>query len=398
MSRGTATLITLRLSDVRGYAQLDAAFGPGAHLIWGPNAAGKTTLVEAIVLLATGRSQRTTTDAEVIRWGADVARAAGEIAEAPGQEGRQLEVALIRGGSAIAQSGARKQIRVNGVGRRAAALGDVFRTVAFGPEDMLLVAGSPTLRRAALDELTAAVTPGYGAALATYNRALAQRNRLLRAIREEEAEREELRYWDVPLVEAGGEIVAERLNVLNALAGPLARAHAEIAPEEAGAALGLRYETNASALLLETPRDALARRLAETAEKEVWNGATLVGPHRDDIVFGLAGRDLAAFASRGQQRTAILALKLAELELLTAHHGRPPLLLLDDVFSELDPERRAHLVRRIGALPQAFITTTALGDLDPNLVAIATTWEVRAGEAGAELVGPSRAAGIGARP
>ena len=318
-----------------------------------------------------------------------MARAAGEVAVAPGLEGRQLDVALIRGGSVVAQSGARKQIRVNGVGRRAASLGEALRTVVFGPEDMLLVAGSPTLRRAALDDLAAAVTPGYAAALVTYNRALAQRNRLLRAIREEEAEREELRYWDVPLIESGGEIVAERLNVLATLAEPLARAHAEIAPEEAGAALSLRYETNAPAFLLETPRDALARRLAETAEKEIWNGATLVGPHRDDIVFGLAGRDLAAFASRGQQRTAILALKLAELELLTSHHGQPPLLLLDDVFSELDPERRAHLVRRIGALPQAFITTTALSDLDPNLVAIATTWEVRPGDSGAQLVGPS---------
>jgi DNA replication and repair protein RecF len=281
---------------------------------------------------------------------------------------------------------------VNGVGRRVAALGEVLRTVVFGPEDMLLVAGSPTLRRTALDELAAAITPGYTAALATYNRALAQRNRLLRAIREEEAEREELRYWDRPLIEAGGEIVQERLNVLATLAEPLARAHAEIAPEEAGAALGLRYETNAPALPGESPRDALARRLVETAEKEVWNGATLVGPHRDDVVFGLAGRDLAAFASRGQQRTAILALKLAELELLTERHGRPPLLLLDDVFSELDPERRAHLVRRIGALPQAFVTTTALADLDPKLVAIATTWEVRPGRDGAELVGPSQPA------
>jgi DNA replication and repair protein RecF len=281
---------------------------------------------------------------------------------------------------------------VNGVGRRVSALGEVLRTVVFGPEDMLLVAGSPSLRRVALDELAAATTPGYAAALSTYTRALAQRNRLLRAIREEEAEREELRYWDKPLVEAGGEIVAERLNVLAALAAPLARAHAEIAPEEAGAALGLRYETNAPALPGETPRDALARRLVETAEKEVWNGSTLVGPHRDDIVFGLAGRDLAAFASRGQQRTAILALKLAELELLTERHGRPPLLLLDDVFSELDPERRAHLVRRIGALPQAFITTTALADLDPNLVAIATTWEVRPGPDGATLIGPSEPA------
>jgi len=143
--------------------------------------------------------------------------------------------------------------------------------------------------------------------------------------------------------------------------------------------------TNAPAGPDETARDALARRLEETAEKELWNGTTLIGPHRDDAVFVLAGRDLSAFASRGQQRTAILALKLAELDLVSAHDARPPLLLLDDVFSELDPARRAHLVRRIAELPQAFVTTTTLDDLDPALRAIATPWEVRPGESGAVL-------------
>src|SRR6185369_7607479 len=152
----------------------------------------------------------------------------------------------------------------------------------------------------------------------------------------------------------------------------------------------------------ETPRDALARRLVETAEKEIWNGSTVIGPHRDDLAFDLAGRDLAGFASRGQQRTAILAFKLAELDLLTTLDGQPPLLLLDDVFSELDPERRAHLVRRIAELPQAFVTTTTLDDLAPSLVRIATTWEVRgvvAGDesgsgdqAGARLLGPNHPA------
>ena len=108
----------------------------------------------------------------------------------------------------------------------------------------------------------------------------------------------------------------------------------------------------------------------------------MIGPHRDDLVFELDGRDLAGFASRGQQRTAILAFKLAELDLLTAQDGRPPLLLLDDVFSELDPERRAHLVRRIADLPQAFVTTTTLDDLDPALVEAATTWQVSPDEGG----------------
>jgi DNA replication and repair protein RecF len=140
--------------------------------------------------------------------------------------------------------------------------------------------------------------------------------------------------------------------------------------------------TNAPAFADETPRDALARRLRETAEKEVWNGSTLVGPHRDDLVFEMSGRDLASFASRGQQRTAILAFKLAELDLLTELDGRPPLLLLDDVFSELDPERRGHLVRRIAELPQSFVTTTTLEDIDPALRAVGTTWAVATGATG----------------
>src|SRR4029079_1061248 len=150
---------------------------------------------------------------------------------------------------------------------------------------------------------------------------------------------------------------------------------------------GLSCETTAPGGPDETPRDALARRLEETAEKELWNGSPLNGPAPDGVTFETGGLALSAFASRGQQRTAILALKLAELDLVTEHDGRPPLLLLDDVFSELDPARRAHLVRRIAALPQAFVTTTTLDDLDPALRAIATPWEVRPGDAGATLAG-----------
>jgi len=330
------------------------------------------------VLLAWGRSHRTTTDGELIRWGTDLARIEGRLG------GDSLEVAVVRAGAT--GTAGRKRIRVNGVPRRAATLSDHLRVVVFAPEEMLLVAGSPSLRRAALDQLAAARSPRYADAQTTYARTLQQRNSLLRAIREEGASRDELRYWDTTLVEAGGEIVAQRLHLLDELAGPLAAAHAEIAPDEAAdSALRTRYVTNAPILPGETPRDALARRLAETADKEVWNGSTLVGPHRDDLAFEMGGRDLAGFASRGQQRTAILAFKLAELDLLTTLDGRPPLLLLDDVFSELDPARRAHLVRRIAALPQAFITTTTPDDLDPALRAIATSWEVHAGADGATL-------------
>src|SRR4029077_9729131 len=179
--------------------------------------------------------------------------------------------------------------------------------------------------------------------------------------------------------------------LLGDLAGPLARAHAEIAPDEAAAArLTVGYVTNAPALPGEAPRDALERRLRETADKEVWNGTALIGPHRDDVAFTLDEREMSGFASRGQQRTAILAFKLAELDLLTAQDGRPPLLLLDDVFSELDPDRRAHLVRRIAGLPQAFVTTTTLDDLDPTLLAFGAS--CRVDPAGVTtLTGPTRA-------
>ncbi len=295
-----------------------------------------------------------------------------------------LEVAIQRSGAD--GSGGRKRIRVNGVGRRAAGLGRHLRVVLFAPEEMLLVVGSPSLRRAAIDALAAARYPSYADDLSTYGRTLQQRNSLLRAIREEQASRAELRFWDGSFLDTGGRVVAARLSLLETLAAPLAAAHREIAPDEASAgSLAMRYVTNAPALAGETPRDALARRLADTAEKEVWNGSTVIGPHRDDVAFELAGRDLGGFASRGQQRTAILAFKLAELDLLTELDGHPPLLLLDDVFSELDPERRSHLVRRIAELPQAFVTTTTPDDLDPALREIAHGWEVRAADDGAEL-------------
>ena len=367
------------------------------------------------MLLAWGRSHRTSIDAELIRWGTDLARVEGIVepdvmpgllagqpgAEYPGPghtSPETIEVALVRSGTAAG----RKRIRVNGVPRRAAGLAGLFRTVVFAPEEMLLVAGSPGLRRSAIDTLASQRSPAYARELATYARTLQQRNSLLRAIREETAGRAELRFWDAAFLDSGGMLVEERLALLDAFAGPLARAHAEIAPDEAAVApLRIRYETNAPAQDGERPRDALARRLVETADKEIWNGSTLIGPHRDDLVFEQGGRDLSTFASRGQQRTAILAFKLAELDLLTELDGRPPLLLLDDVFSELDPERRGHLVRRIAALPQAFVTTTTLDDLDPELRARATSWEVVAGTGdtgaaadavatpGARLVGPA---------
>jgi DNA replication and repair protein RecF len=362
-------LTAISLSGFRGYASLDASFGSGAHLVWGPNAAGKTSLLEALVVSARGSSHRTLTDAELIRWDAPFARV-DTRREVPGLDPLELDVTLVREGPA----GGRKRIRVNGVPRRATALAGLLRVVVFAPEDMLLIAGPPSLRRGVLDALTCQRIPAHAADVAAYGRVLAQRNALLRAIRDERATPDQLPPWNAKLVESGAAIVDARHRVLGELAGPLVAAHAEIASDEGR--FTITYESNVVPAAGEPSRDALVRRLAETAEKEAWNGSTLVGPHRDDLAFRLDGRDLATFASRGQQRTAILALKLGELDLLTTQDGRPPLVLLDDVFSELDPVRRGHLVRRIAGLPQAFITTTTLDDLDPALREIGVAWEV----------------------
>jgi DNA replication and repair protein RecF len=397
---------SLTIRNLRGYAALDLELGPGPQLVWGPNAAGKTTLLEAVVLLGLGRSHRTTTDSELIRWGADYLRVEGVMAAASGSAEVAEPRTVVEGAEpagerdrasehqtaphgvalefALQAGGGRKRIQINGVPRRPAALAEYLRAVLFAPEEMLLVVGPPSLRRAALDGLTTPHDTRYASHLATYTRALQQRNSLLRAIRDGQGDRDQLRLWDEPFLAAGSAIVGARLHLLEVLAGPLAAAHSEIAPGEERLTIG--YSTNAPLLPGEEPRDALARRLAETAEKEAWNGSTLVGPHRDDLVFSMAGRDMASFASRGQQRTAILALKLAELDLLTLLDGRPPLLLLDDVFSELDSDRRGHLVRRIAELPQALITTTDPGEIDPELRRRARPWRVVPEESGARVV------------
>ena len=367
---GRMVVRRLGLVTFRSYVALDAEFTEGPQVVVGANAAGKTNLIEGLVVLGTGHSHRAGLDGELIGWGADFARLEADVDT--GSDAR-IELVIAR----TSARGGRKRAAVNGVPRRPGALSVALPVVLFAPEDMLLIVGSPSSRRGSIDTLVTQTVPATAATMANYARALTQRNNLLRAIREGAAAPGELRFWDDVIVDDGSQIVDWRRDAMAALAGPLAAAHAEIAPDEA--ALELTYLSNVVRGELESTRAALRRRLAETAEKEQWNGQTLVGPHRDDVSFVSAGRDLSGFASRGQQRTAILAFKLATLEVLKETHGRPPLLLLDDVFSELDPHRRAHLVRRIGELPQAFVTTTTTDDLDPALVASATVWNVTPG-------------------
>jgi DNA replication and repair protein RecF len=204
-SRPPAILRSLSIRNLRGYAALDVEFAFGPQLIWGPNAAGKTTLLEAVVVLGQGRSHRTSTDAELIRWGSEYMRVEAVLADATVAERPASDTTLT---VSLQPGGGRKKITVNGVPRRPAALGEHLRTVMFAPEEMLLVVGPPALRRAALDGLTAPSDPTYASNLATYGRALQQRNSLLRVVRDGEGDRDQLRLWDEPFLNAGAAVVA----------------------------------------------------------------------------------------------------------------------------------------------------------------------------------------------
>jgi len=363
----------LALTSFRTYESLAADFPSGPQVVVGHNATGKTNLLESLVMLGRGRSHRAAQDGDVITWSHDFARIEADLGD-PGKAGPTSAALII---SRTAAGSGRKRALVNGVPRRPTTLRGVLPLVLFAPEDMLLVIGSPSQRRHAIDTLVEQTVATAAATMATYARALTQRNNLLRAVRDGAASPSELRFWDSMVVEEGSRIVDWRREMLLRLLPSLASGHREIAPDEP--ALELQYQSNVELAAGESTREALSRRLAETAQKELWNGVTLVGPHRDDVVFRAGGRDLASYASRGQQRTAILAFKLAELDLMNEVLGVTPVLLLDDVFSELDPARRAHLVRRIGELPQSFVTTTTTDDLDPALVRAATTWQVSLG-------------------
>ena len=298
----------LTLTSFRSYESLDVSFPTGPQVVVGQNATGKTNLLESIVVLGTSRSHRASNDGELLSWGADFARLGAALGgTADGRADNRVEVVIERSGT----GGGRKRVLVNGVARRPTALAAALPVVLFAPEDMLLVVGSPGGRRNSLDALVVQTVPAAGATMSNYGRALTQRNNLLRAIREGSAAPDELRYWDGVVIDDGAQIVDWRRAAIEQLCGPLSDAHREIAPAEEPVAL--RYLTNAAPLDGEATRDALRRRLSDTSEKELWNGATLIGPHRDDVAFVSGERELSTFASRGQQR------RLAQIELLGNH-------------------------------------------------------------------------------
>ena len=377
----------VRLQQVRSWTAGDIAFTGGPQILWGANGAGKTTVIEALLVAATGRSHRASPLRELVQEGAEN----GLIGVGVHDNGEHADDPLAHSVLTV-EIGRTERTRygLNGTARRSEALGERLKVATFVPEETGLVIGAPAIRRTALDRIAIQWRPGYRAALTRYERSLKQRNRLLKdALESDGAARRaavaEMAPWTALLIESGAELVTARLALLDALAQPLSAAHREVAPEEEE--LSVHYLSREKHQLGESATAAAARlrqSFDETAESEGYQGHTLVGPHRDDLAFHAGGRNLATTASRGQQRSLLIALLFAEIELLTDSAGRPPLLLLDDAFSELDPERRDHLVERLTVLPQAIITTTALKDLVPRLVKRSTCSEIMRGANGSE--------------
>ena len=376
---------SVRLHQVRSWTDGSIALTPGPHIFWGENGAGKTTVLEACIIAATGRSHRAGALREVIAGDGDQASITVTVREDSAEPTDTLAQSTLT--VEVSRAGRAKHF-LNGTPRATAALGQRLRVAAFVPEETGLVVGAPAIRRGLLDRVASQWQRGYEATLTRYERALRQRNRLLKdALEVDGAARRaiasEMRPWTEMLVTTGSEVVAGRLALLTALAPVLSAAHNEVAPSEG--VLETRYLSREEYRADESANECAARlsqAFDQTAETEGYQGYTLVGPHHDDIAFYVGGSDIAPTASRGQQRSLLLALLFAEIKLLTDEYGHPPVLLLDDAFSELDPQRREHLVARIAALPQSIITATALEDLAPELVARATSREIHRGAHG----------------
>jgi DNA replication and repair protein RecF len=325
-------------------------------LVVGPNGAGKTNLLESLHVGTQGFSPRTRNDASLIRFGSEGARIAlhGDRAGSP----VDLNVVL--------QVGAAKRASLNGARLQSAEqLRSEVATLVFTPDRLVVVKGGPAARRAYFDRALGRGTPSKAALPAEYGAALAQRNASLRGISLGYSSRDALRPWTKRVAELGAQLVEVRREVIAALEPSFAAQAGELGLPDAA----LRYEAD------EPSVESLEARL----DSDLDRGATGAGPHLDDIEIIAGSRDLRAFGSQGEQRLAVLALLLAEAELVRERRGIPPLLLLDDVLSELDPGRRRILAERLPAYGQALITTTSAGALpvEPDQLV-----EVEPGEAG----------------
>ena len=357
-------ILSVALRDFRSYAEAEASFGPGLTVITGPNGAGKTNLVEALYFGCTGRSCRTSNEREVVRFGAPAARV---VVRAESDTGaHELSVGFAPGQP--------KRMKADGAAvERLVDVAERPLMSVFLPDRLELVKGAPSLRRAHLDQFLAALWPARERTRRVYAQALAQRNALLARVRAQQSARATLASWDIQLARHGIALMTDRREALELLAEPFTRIAQAIGLD--GAAT-IAYRPRVKAATAEE----LAAELAERLDSDLERGFTGHGPHRDDVSTTLDGRELRAYGSQGQQRLALLAWLLAERETLAARRDAPPVMLLDDVMSELDGRRRAALVELLRAGGgQSVITATDLSHVPGSEAADVQRIAVQAG-------------------
>ncbi|RYL90893.1 DNA replication/repair protein RecF [Sporolactobacillus sp. THM7-4] len=366
-------LKSIELTNFRNYDSLSLSFSDSVNVFLGENAQGKTNLLEAIYVLAIAKSARTSHDKDLIKWDSDYGKIKGRLF----RHGDTTPLELII-------SGKGKKAKANHLEKRKLSeYVGLCNVVMFAPEDLLLVKGSPAGRRRFIDIEMGQIAPVYIHDLAEYQKVLQQRNALLRDYSKRPAGLEPL--LDIlteKLIQLASEIVFRRLKFvlqLNEQAGPI---HSEISNKREK--LSVVYQFGHSHVLDGSERSKIEKSYESdykrVRSREIERGTTLIGPHRDDLKFFVNDRDVQTFGSQGQQRTAALAVKLAEIELIRHEVGEYPLLLLDDVLSELDDIRKTHLLEVFKEKVQTFVTTTSIDGLDHRLLERATLYQIHQGK------------------
>lgn len=366
----------LILTDFRSYEAAQVALGPGVTTLVGRNGHGKTNVVEAIRYLSTLSSHRVATDAPMLRSGAERAVISGRVQR--GERALTLEVTMIPGKA--------NQARLNRGNAKPRDLVGLLRTVVFAPEDLALVKGDPGTRRGFMDELCSALQPRLAGDLADYDRVLRQRSSLLKSARgKPRFDVSTLDIWDEKLADLGARIVHARLSAIEALAPHVHRAYADVAPGEGTCTItyatslkvgspGIHDGTtnDTPPLTADTPvadiGAALLARMAERRSQEIERGVCLVGPHRDDLEIRIGELPAKGYASHGESWSCALALRLGSFDLLSDDgDDGEPVLILDDVFAELDSGRRAALAGRVARAGQVVITAAVSEDVPEQL-------------------------------
>lgn len=340
----------LTLSDFRNYSELEIEPAAGLNVFVGANAQGKSNLLEGIAMLGTGKSFRTARESDAVRKGCERAVLHGKASLAAGIV--DLACTIER-----SSRGTRKTYTVNASSVRYAGYLGKMRVVTFVPADLQLASGTPSARRAFLNGALSQSEGRYYYELARYRKTLQQKNALLRGTID--ADPELLATYNRTLVEAGSQIMLARHALVGALASSARRAHERFS---GGEQLAVRYEPNVAfeAPTIDSVTAVFQTRLAHCVDAERLRKTAIAGPHRDDVALTLEGFSLAAYGSQGQQRTAVLALKVAEYAVMLDRSNDAPLLLLDDVLSELDEQRAAAFLEEIGEYAQTFVTATHL--------------------------------------